>query len=361
MKRASLIAVVLAVCAGACSSDNSDGNDNVEPTGPVVPASGFADTLSSYKFFTGNGATQEPVASVMAYAPLSPLFSDYAAKHRFIYVPGEGAITYNAGEAWDFVTGSVLIKTFSYPVDERDPSLGERLIETRLLVRRDSGWDVMTYRWNEAQDEALRDPYGSVVPMSWIDHTGVTRTVDYNVPNVNQCGTCHGLRNTIVPLGVKTRQLNGANGATANMVDEVAARGWFNAAVPAAAERETVVNPFGTEGTVEQKARAYVDANCAHCHREGAKAGVSGLWLTWHETSPTRLGVCKQPPGAGKGSCGLEFDVVPGEPEQSILMCRVRSTDAEVKMPELPTTLVHHEGADLLEQWIAAMAPVDCN
>lgn len=369
MRNLRLFPVVLAVCAIACSGSGDGGgggggggdDDDNQQTGPVVPASGFAETLSSYKFFTGNGSTQEPVDSVMPYAPLSPLFSDYAAKHRFIYVPSAGGVTYSDREAYEFVTGSVLIKTFSYSVDERDASLGEKLIETRLLIRRDSGWDVMTYRWNDEQTEATRSPYGSTVPMSWIDSTGTTRDVNYIVPNTNDCGSCHRLGSGIVPLGVKTRQLNGANHDTANMVDAIEARGWFSGPVPSAAERETLPNPLTTEVPVEQRARAYVDANCAHCHRQNAKAGVSGMWLEWHETDPTRLGVCKVPPGASKGSCGLSYDVVPGKPDESILICRINSTEPEIKMPELPTTLVHREGAALLRQWIAEMPPAACS
>lgn len=72
------------------------------------------------------------------------------------------------------------------------------------------------------------------------------------------------------------------------------------------------------------------------------------------------LGICKRPPAAGGGSCGLTFDVVPGHPELSVLACRVASSDPAVKMPELPQQLVHAEGLDLLRDWISNLPAASC-
>jgi hypothetical protein len=106
---------------------------------------------------------------------------------------------------------------------------------------------------------------------------------------------------------------------------------------------------------LESRARAYLDANCGHCHAPGRPADTSGLFLTWDETDPTRLGVMKHPVAAGRGSGDLEFDIVPGDPAASILTYRVASTDPGVMMPEVGRGLVHDEGLALLSDWIAAM------
>jgi len=49
------------------------------------------------------------------------------------------------------------------------------------------------------------------------------------------------------------------------------------------------------------------------------------------------------------------FDIVPGTPDESILLHRMLSTEADVAMPELGRALVHIEGVSLIRDWIAAL------
>src|SRR3546814_5488898 len=92
------------------------------------------------------------------------------------------------------------------------------------------------------------------------------------------------------------------------------------------------------EGDVAASARAYLDANCAHCHRPGATASNSGLDLRWEQDDPHSYGVFKRPVAAGRGAGGLEFSIVPGEPDRSILLHRMNSIEPGVAMPRSEET-----------------------
>ncbi len=175
------------------------------------------------------------------------------------------------------------------------------------------------------------------------------------MPNAEQCKTCHAGEGQFSLLGPFTAQLNHGT-----QLADLAGAGLFAAAPPAAAELPAFVAPSDAAASLEDRARAYLHANCSHCHRSDGVAGASGLHLTWDETDPTRLGVCKTPAAAGAGNGGLDHDVVPGAPEDSILVFRMASTEPAIKMPELPNRLVDAAGVALMTEWIAGMDPVDC-
>jgi hypothetical protein len=108
-------------------------------------------------------------------------------------------------------------------------------------------------------------------------------------------------------------------------------------------------------GSLELRARAYLDVNCAHCHNPQGPAHTSGLDLRWSQHEPIAWGVFKRPVAAGRGSAGFEFAIEPGHPARSILLHRMRATDPGVMMPEIGRSLVDQRGAALIEDWIARM------
>ena len=110
-----------------------------------------------------------------------------------------------------------------------------------------------------------------------------------------------------------------------------------------------------SSGTLEQRARAYLDVNCAHCHNPQGPAHTSGLDLRWSQHEPIQWGVLKRPVAAGRGSAGYEFAIEPGHPERSILLYRMESTDPGVMMPETGRQLVDDRGVALMREWIAQM------
>jgi hypothetical protein len=108
---------------------------------------------------------------------------------------------------------------------------------------------------------------------------------------------------------------------------------------------------------LEQRALAYLDINCAHCHNPAGQAQTSGLFLDWKTTDKTAYGFMKTPVAAGRGSGGRQYDIVPGRPDQSILYYRMASTDPGVMMPEMGRKLNHAEGLKLIEEWIKSLQP----
>jgi uncharacterized repeat protein (TIGR03806 family) len=367
---------------GACSSDGDatvgsgghggaqagSGGAGGEGTGAdggataVTPAPEGApyETLSEWHLFE-NAALQEPNAGVIPYDVNAPLFSDYTSKHRFIYVPEGTTIGYDALDKWEFPVGTILIKTFAYAEDLRDETSPQHVLETRLLVRNSDAWVPITYVWNEEQTEATKKLAGDIIDWTFTDREGSVVQNAYVVPNTNECLDCHGEEpNT---LGGRTRQLNRTHeydGETVNQIDHLAELGLLDVEPEAASERQTLVDPFGA-APLEERVRAYVDANCGHCHAPGNTGDSgSGLWLDFPSTDPaTRtngsMGICKVPTSAGGATCERTFDIVPGDPDASILMCRVESHERQVQMPPLGRNLAHAEGAALLREWILSL------
>jgi hypothetical protein len=107
---------------------------------------------------------------------------------------------------------------------------------------------------------------------------------------------------------------------------------------------------------IEARARAYLDVNCGHCHSPSGPANTSGLFLQAQETDRVKLGVCKIPVASGRGSGQGSFDIVPGAPDESILLHRMISTEPDVAMPELGRSLVHREGVALIRAWIESLS-----
>ncbi|MEI9852724.1 MAG: SO2930 family diheme c-type cytochrome [Sphingomonas sp.] len=307
----------------------------------AITADGFPPHLSDYGFFT-DLRTRAPAPRVTGYDLETSLFSDYAEKQRFLYVPAGAKARYDAGAAFDFPVGSALIKTFGYRQEGKF-----RPLETRLLLRRASGWVAIPYVWNATGTDADLRRAGTRMPVTFTDPSGRERGISYAVPNQNQCKDCHALSGRIAPIGPKARYLN-HNGKLQALVQA----GLLDRA-PADAPR--IARWDDPEAPLEARARAYLEINCAHCHNPAGAASNSGLFLEWDRRDANALGIRKRPVAAGRGSGGGEFAIAPGDAEASILIYRLESTDPGIAMPELGRAAVHAEGAALLRRWIDAM------
>src|SRR5690606_9043363 len=166
-----------------------------------------APTLDAYRLFTDD-AGREPNAGLTPYDLSTPLFSDYALKQRYLYLPPGSRVRYRAEGAFDFPVGTVLVKSFSYSADLRRPAESVRTLETRLLVRRRSGWVALAYVWNPEQTRATLKRAGARLPVGFIDPAGQPRQIDYAVPNANQCKECHAVDGEIAPIGPRAHALN---------------------------------------------------------------------------------------------------------------------------------------------------------
>ena len=346
--RAWLAGLAALLCLGAAPSP---GGVSLETLLAEAPAPRLAD----YRLFRDAGGRQPN--GLTPYALNTPLFSDYAEKFRFLYLPPGTKARYRADGVLDFPVGATLVKTFAYPADLRRPDKQVRYLETRLLIRKREGWTALAYVWNAEQTEAVLKRAGARFDVSFTDTQGQVRQVDYAVPNQNQCKECHQLDRTLEPVGPKARNLNGdypyAEGPE-NQLAHWSRLGLLTGApkpedAPRAARWNDPAEPL------EARARAYLDANCAHCHNPRAVASNSGLFLNLEETRPAALGVGKGPVAAGRGSGGLRVSIEPGHPEASILAYRMASNEPGVMMPELGRSLTHEEGVALIRDYIAGM------
>lgn len=307
-----------------------------------------APTLGAYHLFA-DARGRTPNRGLTPYALNTPLFSDYAAKHRFVFLPAGTHASYVApGAVVDFPVGTVLVKTFAYPA-----ATGERFIETRLLIRKANGWVPNTYVWNDEQTEAVLKRAGARVAVTFAG-----RAIDYAVPNVNQCKQCHLNGASVTPIGPKARNLDG-DLAYGNRTENQLVH-WTRTGMVTGLPAKVAATPHwdDTRAPLDGRARAYLDSNCAHCHSRSGLASNSGLYLDLEETSPSALGIGKRPVAAGRGSGGLQFSISPGDPNGSIIVHRLASTEPGVMMPQFGRTVTHAKGVALIKAWIAAM-PAD--
>ncbi|MGE3364408.1 MAG: SO2930 family diheme c-type cytochrome [Rhizobiaceae bacterium] len=314
--------------------------------------------LSEFGFFDDLKA-QKPAKEVVPFQLNTPLFSDGALKRRFVYIPPGKAAKYDATEAFDFPVGTALIKTFAFPVDYRQPNQKVRFIETRVLLRQEPGWQAWAYVWNHEQTDATLKIAGAKVDIVAIDKQGAPIAFTYSVPNKNQCKGCHAFNGEIVPLGPKARNLNGDldyGQGPENQLAHWAAAGMLEGAA-SADDAPRVPDWRDAAAPIEARARAWLDVNCAHCHRREGPASNSGLFLTYGEAEPVALGVGKRPVAAGKGTGDRAFDIVPGDPDGSILLYRAESVEPGVMMPELGRHLPDPDAVAVLREWIAGMTP----
>ncbi|MFN3474977.1 MAG: SO2930 family diheme c-type cytochrome [Blastomonas sp.] len=309
----------------------------------AILAPGLPRALSEYRFFSGAG-TANPSPQLIGYGLNSPLFSDYTEKQRFIYLPaGQRATVQDDGRV-AFPQGTAIIKTFGVG-QEAD----FRPVETRVLLHRAAGWEALPYVWNADGSDAALKVAGTRVPLAVIRPSGARVDISYAVPNKNQCKECHQSGSQVVPIGPVSMNMTFADVATQK-------RFIARTTLPRTPLGKWPVWNDSASGPLDSRARAYLHANCAHCHNPAGSASNSGLFLSYSiADGDTALGLYKRPVAAGRGSGGHEFAIAPGVPERSIMVHRMNSTEPGVAMPEVGRSLVHDEGVALIRAWISSL------
>ena len=320
----------------------------------LILAESFPKELSQFGFFIDESA-QVPHEDVIPYELISTLFSDYSYKQRWVYVPKNKKAEYRDSEVFDFPIGSALIKTFYYPVDERNPELGKNLLETRLLLKKESGWEALSYAWNEEQTEAYKKVAGKTINAAWTDFMGEEKEVRYRVPNVNQCKECHASDDKITPIGPKARNINKDYKFNEGEFNQLAY--WMDRQIIDDYPLDLISPVDWTDENqdIDNRVRSYLDVNCGHCHSPSGNANSTGLYLHLNETRDIHLGIYKKPVATGRGSGGFKYSIVPGKPEESILLHRMASMDPGVMMPESGRALTHEEAVEMVKEWILLM------
>ena len=344
-------------------------------------------------------------SKVVPYEVNSPLWSDTAYKTRGMRLPDSGLKIHvkdcvnNPAECcvadpntlmgclppaddgkWVLPVGTVMVKNFMFPDTSRPSQY--KLVETRLFMHLDKAqtlegvqteWIGYAYQWDDAQTDATI--IGSLVDGS---DTGVsamfnvvpkmgaaTQSITWKYPSRNDCITCH---TAIKPsggytLGPETIQMNRvATGDTMNQIDKFAALAMFETP-PAKPYLAALVAPYtGQSGsppptaTLEERARSYLHANCAFCHRP------DGVWNGFdirYDVPLQSTNLCNAAPGATDyPAMAGEFLLKPGDAQNSIVWLRMDAppgnamTGATGRMPAIASFVIDTQGADIVSQWI---------
>ena len=308
--------------------------------------------LSDYGFFTGNMNALNPAQGVYPYNLTSTSFSDYASKERFIYLPEGTNMEYQGDfNVFNFPIGTIIIKNFIYYNDVRNKSLGRTIIETRLLVKKETKWKPFNYKWNDEQTEAIRLIVGGSVTASTIIENGDLKEISrYVIPRELDCRTCHNLNEEMTPIGPKPANLNRPveNDISINQMDNFVEQGVLSGSPVSISQipdyRDSSLDPI-TRG------KAYLDANCAYCHRQGGTANANGLFINWDfEGEEIHTGIFKIP--TNYNAPQLQYDIVPGNPDESILLYRMTQTEAPDVMPQIGRSINHNEGIEIIKEYI---------
>ncbi len=343
----------------------TNSQDTAKPENTTVAVSVDVDArrpamlLSEYHLFA-DLPNQVPNAGVIPYQLTTAQFLDHAQSRHYMYLPPGTKAAYLDHDVLDFPVGSILVQTVSFARDLNDASAGEQLVETRLMIHQTKGWVAVPYLWNEQGSDARRAVVGGKTDIAWRHYDGSERQLQFITPDMNQCKRCHKNEDTVAPIGTRACYLNREIDTSEGTMNQLVHWDQLGLLVGLPQDRATIARVpdayATTAGTVAERARTWLDVNCAHCHNPTGPANVSGLDLSLAQTEPTRLGVYKTPVAAGRGSSGFKFGIEPGVPERSFLLARIRSTDPGTMMPTVGRSLIDEAGAALIEQWIAEMS-----
>lgn len=301
-----------------------------------------------------NVQTLTPGGDLIPYDLIVPFWSDGAEKSRWISVPQNQKIKFATGGEWIFPRGTVFVKHFSLATNDLNSNSLRRL-ETRLLVCDDTGGVYgVTYKWraDNSDAELLETNLSEAIPIQTA--TGV-RTQTWYYPSRQDCLTCH-TRNAGFVLGVKTRQLNRdfvySSGITDNEL-----RAWNHIGLFDTHFNDAAVKKFpklaatdDASRSIEDRARSYLDANCAHCHRP---RGTVAYFDARYDTPLARQNLI-----GGNVLIDERIDgarvIAPNDIWRSILFMRADTTEP-FKMPPLARNTIDGRGMKLLRDWIESL------
>jgi len=341
---------------------------NSKDSQPTFFADENPSNLSDWGILNLSNNKLQAADQTKVYELKTALFSDYSHKLRTIWLPEGQSAKENSDGSFDFPVGTVISKTFYYPksqntsvklINQTNSALeaisldSHRLIETRLLVKRETAWVGLPYVWNTEQTEATLQRFGEIIEVNGVLASNEQKSFNYLVPDVNQCAGCHqwDKDKDIQPIGPQVRHLKNSS--------------QFNGHVAAldamsSSHNSTQADDMNHKTNLDIQARRYLDINCSHCHNPKGPGNTSGLHLEAFRELSAEVGLCKLPIAAGAGTGNREYDIEPGQPEESIISYRINSDKPDIMMPELGRSLIHSEGATLVDEWIKTLEG-NCN
>lgn len=321
---------ISSVCSVSNTSMYSEVSNFTTLPPPVVAQ--FLPQLSELNLFAGNISELQPSIYTFQYNLTTPLFTDYAHKQRIISIPNGESMTYNGDGFPEFPNNTVIAKTFYYFINDNDESLGKNKIETRVLIKQNGSWVLGNYKWNNAQTNATLDTEGATVPITWIDTEGNSNNVSYQIPSSTDCFTCHNNANTVTPIGPKLRTLN----LTINGINQLQALKDLQllSGLTSPSDVSVLPNWNDTSQPLEQRARAYFDINCAHCHAPGGYCDEESDLDLRFETDYADTNIFER---------------------RYLITARTNYYIPAFSMPYIGTTMIHNEGYNLIQSYLDSL------
>lgn len=284
---------------------------------------------------------REPAPGLVPYTVNAPFWSDGAEKDRWLALPDGQTIAIESDGDWELPHGSVLMKHFR---------IGERLIETRLLMRHPDGeWGGFTYEWNAQQNDATLVTGGA--------ERDIGAAAPWIFPSEAQCLECHTSA-AGRSLGLETAQLNGSllyppTNRTANQLVTLSHIGMLSPPIENPSTQPAFPDPYDANAPLAERARAYLHTNCAFCHRP---TGPTPSTMDLRFTTPlAQTNACNAVPQSGDLGLGANVRLIaPGDAASSILVNRMNRRDAHA-MPPLGSNQIDTAGVALITQWIESL------
>ncbi len=320
--------------------------------------------VSDYNLFSViNNESRNANSPGLLYELNSALFTDHARKYRYVFIPKNTQASYQEINAFDFPVGTVLVKFFYLPIITEQPE--EKLLEIRLLIHRESGWFTLPYKWYEHLSDGYISIAGDAIA-SVVTHNSVSESFNYQIPTFGQCSTCHKGEDEngtalITPIGLKARHLNRTINHNESDINQLIL--WDNLGMITGLPEDlttidTAPNWRDESVNTEQRAKAYLDINCAHCHTDGGAGALSGLRMEyWRKEIDYLHGVCNGSQGWRVGG----FDIWPGRADISHIPMRMGLTTPKDRMPPIGRSLVQGEAVVLISEWIDSMPYLACS
>jgi uncharacterized repeat protein (TIGR03806 family) len=307
--------------------------------------------------------SRTPACGLIAYSLNSPLWTDGAVKTYYLAVPNNGEvitpdeqIRLHPTNSWTFPAGTVFVKNFDLTVDETNPTVPRRRLETQILVRDTNGSVYgVTYKWRADSSDADLLANGLSEDIIVTNETGI-RTQTWTYLSPADCLTCHTPMAGYV-LGVNTRQLNGnftypATGVIDNQIRTLNRLGLFSPAINEAiiANLPKLSALTNSGASVEERARSYLDANCAQCHRPG---GI-GNFDARYDTPLDKQHIVNYPASFSLGYSNACI-IMPKDFLRSVIQDRMNTNTMTIKMPPLGRNVIDTNAVNLIRDWINSL------
>jgi len=301
------------------------------------------------------GGRGHDVEGVMEYTPNSQLWSDGAHKERYVAMPDLATAEFRERDGFGFPEGTVLVKNFSLPLDDRAVTPTLKRIETRIMLRHEGTWHGFTYEWLDDESDAVLLTGGKRRAFTRIDAAGKPYFYEWVYPSRSECIQCHTPASGQV-LGLSADFLNSEivytkTNRKANQLETWESLGFFTQGLPDPPEKLPSIPNYANDKLLpEVRAKAYLEANCAMCHRPGG--GVqSPVDLRW-ETPLEAMHVLNAIPQ--RGSLGIDDAriVAPRSLDRSILYQRLTSLSAIHRMPPIGVSITDPTGEEIMRNWI---------